>query len=84
MQKHAAEKTGLALGTPVIAGTIDAAAEAVSVGVAAPGDMMLMYGSTIFIIMVTETRVRDRACGTRRGSSRADTPRWRGLRPAAR
>ena len=60
VQRHAAEETGLALGTPVIAGTVDAAAEAVSVGVAAPGDMMLMYGSTIFIILVTETRVKDR------------------------
>lgn len=55
----AAEETGLAPGTPVIAGTIDAAAEAVSVGVAEPGDMMLMYGSTIFIILVTEKRVDD-------------------------
>ena len=47
-------------GTPVIAGTIDAAAEAISVGVRRSGDMMLMYGSTIFIIMVTGERVRDR------------------------
>src|SRR5919109_865168 len=43
--RRAAEETGLALGTPVIAGTIDAAAEAISVGVTQPGDMMLMYGS---------------------------------------
>ncbi len=55
----AAQATGLAEGTPVTAGTIDAAAEAVSVGVRAPGDMMLMMGSTIFIIQVTEKRVRD-------------------------
>ncbi len=51
--------TGLATGTPVIAGTIDAAAEAVSVGVTAPGDMMMMYGSTIFIIQIVSERVRD-------------------------
>jgi xylulokinase len=57
--RQAAEETGLAEGTPVIAGTIDAAAEALSVGVLGPGDMMLMYGSTIFIIMLTEKRVRD-------------------------
>jgi xylulokinase len=57
--KRAAAETGLAEGTPVIAGTIDAAAEAVSVGVLNSGDMMLMYGSTIFIIMITERRVRD-------------------------
>lgn len=51
--EEAARETGLAVGTPVTCGTIDAAAEAVSVGVAAPGDMMMMYGSTIFIIQIT-------------------------------
>lgn len=56
---RASEETGLAAGTPVITGTVDAAAEALSVGVLAPGDMMLMYGSTIFIIMLTAARVRD-------------------------
>lgn len=55
----AAAETGLAAGTPVTCGTIDAAAEAVSVGVQSPGEMMLMYGSTIFIIQVTERPVRD-------------------------
>lgn len=57
--KEAAAETGLAAGTPVITGTIDAAAEAVSVGVRAPGQMMLMYGSTIFIILVTAKRLDD-------------------------
>ena len=56
---RAAAETGLDEGTPVIAGTIDAAAEAVSVGVLRPGELMLMYGSTIFIILITEERVRD-------------------------
>jgi xylulokinase len=55
----AAAETGLAEGTPVLVGTVDAAAEAVSVGVREPGEMMLMYGSTIFIIQVTERPVRD-------------------------
>ena len=55
----AAAETGLDAGTPVIAGTIDAAAEAVSVGVLKPGELMLMYGSTIFIILITGSRVRD-------------------------
>ena len=55
----AAAETGLAQGTPVTCGTIDAASEAVSVGVAGPGDMMMMYGSTIFIIEVTERRLND-------------------------
>ena len=49
----------MAIGTPVTAGTIDAAAEALSVGVKSPGDMMMMYGSTIFIITLTQDRVRD-------------------------
>ncbi|PTX54500.1 xylulokinase [Litoreibacter ponti] len=55
----AAAATGLAEGTPVTAGTIDAAAEAVSVGTQDAGDMMLMMGSTIFIIQITAERVRD-------------------------
>jgi xylulokinase len=55
----AAAETGLAEGTPVTCGTIDAAAEAVSVGVQHPGEMMLMYGSTIFMIQVTAAPVRD-------------------------
>lgn len=55
----AAAETGLAAGTPVITGTVDAAAEALSVGVLDPGDMMVMYGSTVFVIMLTAERVRD-------------------------
>ncbi|MBK8440913.1 MAG: FGGY-family carbohydrate kinase [Rhodobacter sp.] len=56
---EAACETGLAIGTPVTCGTIDAAAEAVSVGVQSPGEMMMMYGSTIFMIQITERPVRD-------------------------
>jgi xylulokinase len=49
---EAAAVTGLAEGTPVAAGTIDAWSEAASVGVEAPGDCMLMYGTTMFLIAV--------------------------------
>lgn len=56
---RAAAETGLAEGTPVTTGTIDAAAEALSVGVLDPGDTLLMYGSTIFIVEITAERVRD-------------------------
>jgi len=56
---EAAAETGLAAGTPVTCGTIDAAAEAVSVGVRDPGDMMIMYGSTVFVILVTPERLSD-------------------------
>jgi xylulokinase len=52
----AAARTGLAAGTPVIAGTIDAWAEAVSVGVTRPGDVMVMYGTTMFLIEVLAER----------------------------
>ena len=41
---QAARQSGLAAGTPVIAGSIDAAAEAVSAGVSQLGDMMMMFG----------------------------------------
>lgn len=47
---EAAAATGLAAGTPVLAGTIDAMAEAYSVGVRDVGDTMVMYGSTFFFI----------------------------------
>jgi xylulokinase len=55
----AAAETGLVVGTPVTCGTIDAGAEALSVGVLDDGDMLLMYGSTIFIIEITPVRVPD-------------------------
>jgi xylulokinase len=47
---RAAEETGLPAGTPVCAGTVDAWAEAFSGGVRSPGDLMLMYGSTMFFV----------------------------------
>ncbi|MGH3833189.1 MAG: FGGY-family carbohydrate kinase, partial [Pseudonocardiaceae bacterium] len=49
-----AEETGIPAGTPVVAGTIDAWAEATSVGVTAPGDVMLMYGTTMFLVEVLD------------------------------
>ncbi len=51
---EAAQETGLAEGTPVIAGTADAASEAVSAGAVSIGDTMLMYGSSLFIISVCD------------------------------
>jgi xylulokinase len=41
---------GIPAGTPVIAGTIDAWSEAVSVGAEEPGTLMLMYGTTMFLV----------------------------------
>jgi xylulokinase len=46
----AARRTGLPVGTPVITGTIDAWAEAASVDALGKGDLMLMYGTTMFLV----------------------------------
>lgn len=51
----AARETGLPQGLPVTAGTVDAWAEATSVGVREPGDVMVMYGTTMFLIQVLES-----------------------------
>lgn len=55
----AAAKTGLAEGTPVIVGSADASAEAVSVGVVNAGQLMLMYGSTVFMVEVVDQPLID-------------------------
>ncbi len=55
----AAAQSGLAEGTPVVVGTVDASAEAVSIGVVSPGQMMLMYGSTIFMYIIQDKPIID-------------------------
>src|SRR5690606_27784280 len=60
----ASSETGLPVGTPVTFGTIDAAAEAVSVGIRHPGDTMIMYGSTMFFINTVENPEPDRRLWT--------------------
>ena len=50
IHEEAAARTGLAVGTPVITGTIDAWSEAVSVDAHNVGDLMLMYGTTMFMV----------------------------------
>lgn len=47
---EASALTGIPAGTPVITGTIDAWTEAVSVGAHEVGDLMLMYGTTMFMV----------------------------------
>jgi xylulokinase len=54
---QAAKQTGLRPGTPVTAGTIDAISEAISVGVMQPGDLMMMYGTTTFFILILDEMV---------------------------
>lgn len=57
---QAAKTTGLQPGTPVIAGTIDAAAEAVSIGNYSVGDTMGMFGSSNSIIAITSAYTRSK------------------------
>ena len=57
IHQAAADLTGLKKGTPVVTGTIDAWAEAVSVGAHNVGDLMLMYGTTMFLINTVPDKV---------------------------
>jgi xylulokinase len=59
VNKKAAEQTGLNEGTPVAVGAVDALSEAISVGAVNPGDLMIMYGSTAFFILVLNQPVPD-------------------------
>jgi len=56
---QAAKETGLAEGTNVITGTGDSTAEAVSAGVLHPGDLMLQFGSTLFLYCCTDRLIQD-------------------------
>lgn len=59
-----AQETGLRVGTPVAVGAVDALSEGLSVGVVNPGDLMLMYGSTAFFILVMNKIVSDKRMWT--------------------
>ena len=52
----ASNTTGIPKGVPVIGGTIDARSEAVSVGAQRSGDLMLMYGTTMFLVNTLQAR----------------------------
>jgi xylulokinase len=55
--RAAAESTGLPAGIPVITGTIDAWSEAISVDAQNVGDLMVMYGSTMFLVNTLPQRL---------------------------
>lgn len=56
---EAAKLTGLREGTPVAVGTVDALSEGLSVGAVRPGDLMIMYGSSLFFILVQDKPTPD-------------------------
>ncbi|MEB8338906.1 FGGY-family carbohydrate kinase [Streptomyces endophyticus] len=58
---EAARTTGLPAGIPVTTGTVDAWAEALSVGAHGVGDLMLMYGTTMFLVHTVPDLLRDPA-----------------------
>lgn len=66
--EEAASVTGIPAGTPVIAGTIDAWTEAVSVGAHGTGDLMLMYGTTMFLIATGAETLRTPSMWTTAGA----------------
>ncbi|MEM9951099.1 MAG: FGGY-family carbohydrate kinase [Chloroflexota bacterium] len=59
VSQDGAQATGLVAGTPVAVGAVDALSEGLSVGVAQAGDLMIMYGSTAFFILVMDQIVSD-------------------------
>ncbi|MFE6888546.1 FGGY-family carbohydrate kinase [Streptomyces sp. NPDC057694] len=65
---EAARLTGLPAGIPVSTGTIDAWAEALSVGAHHVGDLMLMYGTTMFLVHTVPRPLRDPSLWTTVGA----------------
>ena len=56
---EAASETGLVEGTPVTVGTDDSGAEGISCGIGRLGDLMLQFGSSIYMFLVTDRLVND-------------------------
>lgn len=67
----ASKETGLAVGTPVIVGTDDSGAEAISTGVVAPGKMMIQFGSSIYMILGTKEFIVPGLCDISAGTNAA-------------
>lgn len=65
---EASALTGIPEGTPVITGTIDAWTEAVSAGAHGIGDLMLMYGTTMFLVATVAETLRTPSMWTTAGA----------------
>ena len=57
--EQAALETGLRCGTPVLTGTGDSGAEAVSAGLCRPGDLMLQLGSSAYMIYLSDRMIEE-------------------------
>lgn len=68
VSRQGAAETGLVIGTPVGVGAVDALSEGISVGVVQAGDLMIMYGSTTFFILVEDQPVPDERVWTVAGA----------------
>ena len=62
-----ATATDIPEGTPVVAGALDAWVEALSAGVRDPGDTLLMYGTTMGLIEITDVFRPDASLWTTQG-----------------
>lgn len=68
INREGSDATGLRVGTPVAVGAVDALSEAISVKVVVPGDLMIMYGSTAFFILVLQIPRPDKRMWTVAGA----------------
>ncbi len=66
--KQAARETGLAPGTPVVTGTGDSTAEAISVGLIKSGTAFFQYGSSMFYYYCTDRYLDNYASAQGNGS----------------
>ena len=66
IHSEGAKMCGLAEGTPIVGACNDSAVEAISGGVALPGDMMMMYGSSNIFYLVTDGPVKGEKLFARR------------------
>lgn len=56
--EEASKETGIPTGTPVVAGTTDASAEALSGGLSNFDDMLIMFGSSNFFVVKTKDLIK--------------------------
>lgn len=58
VSERAASLTGLNVGTPVVTGACDINAEALACGAVSPGDMVVVYGSTVSVLLIVDRLIK--------------------------